>query len=96
MSTKLILKNPEFETIQDICLCDHPVASRVAHCIADHAAVAVLTGAIERRCSVCDQPWGDVAYSEHERCAFLTEHAGRIYADCLLFIGDTQIIYKTA
>lgn len=38
---------------------------------------------LDARCSVCDQPWGDGAYSQHERCATLYEDGSRRYAECI-------------
>ncbi len=34
------------------------------------------------RCSVCDLPWGEGAYSQHERCALLFDDGIRQYAYC--------------
>ena len=65
----------------------------VPHIAQDHALIGHrrITG---RRCSVCDQEWGDGAVSRHEYCDFLYEDGTRRYADCLVYLdgGDLLVV----
>ncbi len=77
------IKDIELATSEEICFpCDLTVG--IAHWHADHNKLAQFTH-YEDRCSVCDQLWGDVATSVHERCAFLYNNGVRDYAKCITY-----------
>jgi len=81
--TTINLANPEILESDEICMCESVPLAHLVHSIEDHHKAATLVN-IERRCSVCDLIWGEVAYSEHERCALVGEDGERSYAYCVI------------
>lgn len=78
---------------EDACECRR--YHQVLHTAGDHAALAALPSLdIERRCSVCDQDWGDGAISQHEGCAWLRDDGTRTYAHAIATIGGVEIVWR--
>jgi hypothetical protein len=77
------IEDVELAPSEEICECSVPVG----HISADHHLLSTVTR-VERRCSVCDQLWGEGAYSRHEHCVRLDAQGARHYADCAM-IGIT-------
>ena len=88
MTTIIAIRNPRDVTLAELCDCwrDGPDQSSVAHCKQDHDRVASHY-VVERRCSLCDLPWGEGAISRHE----CRDGNGR-YADCVAYLETGDIL----
>ncbi len=74
---------------EDPCQCEDHIS--VAHTEAEHHLLAGRR--IERRCSVCDQIWDDVAISRHEGCALLHSDGSRSYAHPDIYVAGEVVVY---
>ena len=81
---KTTIQHPGNITADQLCLCDRRRAP--LHSKADHATINLLQEFVNR-CSVCDLPWGEGAYSEHERCVWSVNDE-RHYAEMILVAQD--------
>ena len=75
----------------DICLADD-VRGAIVHNIGPDCARLHGLRITERRCSVCDQEWGDSACSRHESCADLYTDGSRRTADCVAYLSGGRAV----
>ena len=91
MTTTDTITIPDEDTLgrdgADICLADD-VRGAIVHNIGPDCARLHGLRITERRCSVCDQEWGESAYSRHEGCADLYPDGSRRTADCVAYLSD--------
>ena len=91
MTTITHVVDPEYRS-GNWCLADD-VRGAIPHLVGPDCARLHGLRIVERRCSVCDQHWGDGAVSRHEYCARVTD-GDRDYAECVVWLSDgSRLVY---